>query len=123
MSEATIATPPHLSVTEAAQNFMRRMVRLSRQEGRGGFWLRVEAGGCSGLSSTFEVKAEPSADDAVIELQNLRLFVAGSGAALLEGVTVDFADTRTDSGLVFTDPKAESCACATGQPGVQLGVL
>jgi iron-sulfur cluster assembly protein len=112
-----------LAVTEAAQNFMRRMVRLSGQGARGGFWLRVEPGGCSGLSATFEVRGEPGAADTVVELPNLRLFVAESGARHLEGVTVDFSDTRTESGLVFVDPKAEDCACASGKTGVQLGML
>jgi iron-sulfur cluster assembly protein len=115
--------PLDLSVTDGAQSFMKRMVRFGGQGAGAGFWLSVKAGGCSGLSATFEVRREPSANDLILELEGLRLFLSDSSLPLLAGVTVDFADTRTESGLVFVDPKAEDCACSTGSKGVSLGTF
>ena len=39
---------------------------------------------------------------------------------LLEGVTIDFAETPTSSGFVFIDPKASSCGCSTEEPAESL---
>jgi iron-sulfur cluster assembly protein len=115
--------PLELTVTEGAQAFMKRMVRFGGRGSGAGFWLSVKSGGCSGLAATFEVRSEPTATDVVVDLPSLRLFVSDASVALLTGVTVDFTDTRTESGLVFVDPKAEECACSTGSKGVSLGLL
>jgi Fe-S cluster assembly iron-binding protein IscA len=32
---------------------------------------------------------------------------------LLDGVTIDFAETATSSGFVFIDPKKKNCGCST----------
>ena len=32
---------------------------------------------------------------------------------MLDGVTVDFADTPTKSGLTFMNPNAAACGCST----------
>jgi len=42
---------------------------------------------------------------------------------LLDGVTIDFADSPTKTGFVFVDPKAGSCDCSTGNTKIQLGML
>lgn len=112
-----------VTVTEAAQKFMKRMVRFGGQGPSAGFWMRVSSGGCSGLSATFEVHGSPGPEDTVVELPDLRVFVGPESARLLEGVTIDFADTRTESGLKFVVPNAEDCSCSSGKKGVQLGVL
>ena len=40
----------------------------------------------------------------------VRLFLPAESRILLDGVTIDFADTATQSGLVFKDPNQVSCA-------------
>ena len=46
---------PQMTVTPAAEKFMRRMVRFSSHPG-GGFRLTVSPGGCSGYNSAFTVE-------------------------------------------------------------------
>lgn len=113
----------NVTVTPAAERFMRRMVRFSEHPS-GGFRLTVAPGGCSGLSSRFTVDAAPQDGDAVLELDGLRVFLPPASAALLDGVTVDFSDSLAATGLSFVDPKQAACGCAStaGAPPATVGV-
>jgi iron-sulfur cluster assembly protein len=101
----------NITLTPAAEGFMRRMVRMNG--GRGGFRLTVTPGGCSGLSASFSVESDAAPDDGVIEREGLRVFVSAASLPLLEGVTVDFADSPMQTGFVFKDPKAGACSCSS----------
>ncbi len=103
---------PQVTVTPAAEKFMRRMVRFSATPA-GGFRLTVTPGGCSGYSSEFSVEAAPRGGDAELGVNGLRVFLPAESRLLLDGVTVDFADTPTQSGLTFFNPNAEACGCST----------
>lgn len=103
---------PQLTVTPAAEKFMRRMVRFSESPA-GGFRLQVSPGGCSGLASEFTVEPEPRAGDCELAVNGLRLFLPAESRLLLDGVTMDFADTPTKSGLSFIDPKQAACGCSS----------
>jgi iron-sulfur cluster assembly protein len=124
MSDLQTQTLKGVSVTPAAEKFMRRMVRFGGRGEQAGFRLVVRPGGCSGLSSEFSVEAQAQADDEVLSVNGLPLFLPRESRALLAGVTIDFLDTRMESGLAFLDPNAESCGCSTdAAPGVELGML
>ena len=103
---------PQVTVTPAAEKFMRRMVRFSEHPA-GGFRLTVAPGGCSGYTSEFSVEAGPRGGDAELAVNGLRLFLPAESRLLLDGVTVDFADTPLQSGLNFVNPNAAACGCAT----------
>jgi iron-sulfur cluster assembly accessory protein len=103
---------PQVTVTPAAEKFMRRMVRFSEHPA-GGFRLSVAPGGCSGYSSEFTVEASPKGGDAELQVNGLRLFLPAESRLLLDGVTVDFTETPLQSGLSFVNPNAEACGCST----------
>jgi len=103
---------PNVTVTPAAEKFMRRMVRFS-QHPTGGFRLTVSPGGCSGFASEFSVEGVPRSGDAELLVNGLRMFLPAESRLLLDGVTVDFADTPTQSGLSFVNPNAAACGCST----------
>ena len=107
-----MAVIPQLTVTPAAEKFMRRMVRFSSAPA-GGFRLTVTPGGCSGYASEFSVESAPHAGDAELTINGMRLFLPAESRLVLDGVTVDFADTPTQSGLTFFNPNAAACGCAT----------
>jgi iron-sulfur cluster assembly accessory protein len=98
----------NFTITQAAQKFMRMMLRADGGAGSG-FRLAVSPGGCSGLAADISVLAAPSAGDAVVERDGIKLFLPAESRLLLDGVTIDFADTPTQTGLVFHDPKQVSC--------------
>jgi iron-sulfur cluster assembly accessory protein len=113
---------PTLSLTPAAVKFIQRMVRFGGGE-HCGFRLVVSPGGCSGLNSEFSVEAAPQAGDEVVELAGLRLFLPAASAALLDGASVDFADTATSTGLVF-QTRSGGCGCSSaGAPEPAVAVV
>lgn len=104
---------PNLTVTPAAEKFIRRMVRFSDHPG-GGFRLTVSAGGCSGYASEFTVEPAPKEGDSELVLgDGVKLFLPAESRLMLDGVTMDFADTPTRSGLSFFNPNAAACGCAS----------
>lgn len=99
----------NFTITPGAQKFIRMMLRVDGGAGSG-FRLAVSPGGCSGLAADVSVRAEPQAGDAVVERDGVKLFLPAESRLLLDGVTIDFVDTATQTGLVFHDPKQASCA-------------
>jgi iron-sulfur cluster assembly accessory protein len=112
----------NVTITPAAEKFIRRFLRFSVGPGSG-FRLTVTPGGCSGLAAEFEVEQAPREGDAVVEYNGMRLFLPAQSRLLLEGVTIDVAETRTQSGFVFHDPKSSGGSCSTAAPLVTLGSL
>ncbi len=108
---------PNVNVTPAARKFMNRMVRCGGQGEQAGFRLAVTAGGCSGYNAEFSVEPDAAPGDAILDLDGLKLFLPAASRLLLDGVTVDFADTPTATGLTFFNPNAGPCACSTSAPG------
>jgi len=108
----TMMSQPNVTVTAAAEKFMRRMVRFSVTPA-GGFRLTVAPGGCSGYTSEFTVEQAPRSGDAELAVNGLRVFLPAESRLLLDGVTVDFAETPTQAGLTFFNPNAEACGCST----------
>lgn len=96
-------------ITPAAEKFIRLMLRADG-DAASGFRLAVTPGGCSGLSADISVSRTPAKGDAVVERNGLRLFLPAESRLLLDGVTIDFADTAAQTGLVFRDPKATTCS-------------
>jgi iron-sulfur cluster assembly protein len=99
-------------ITTAAEKFIRRMLRMSGTADAG-FRLVVTAGGCSGLAADFSVESAPRAGDGVCNHHDIRFFLPAESRLLLAGVTIDFADTATQTGLLLRDPKAPAASCGT----------
>lgn len=106
-----------VTLTPAAHKFIARMVRFSGQPAGSGFRLHVTAGGCSGFNSEFSVETAPQGNESLLEVDGLKMFLTAESRLLLDGVTIDFADTPTKSGLTFIDPKQAPCACSSSAPG------
>ena len=92
-------------LTAAAEKFIRRMLRMGGSADSG-FRLVVTPGGCSGLAGDFSVEPAPRQGDLVLDHGGMRFFLPAESRALLEGVTIDFADTATQTGLRF--PRSQS---------------
>lgn len=103
----------NITVTPAAEKFIRRMVRFSGLSEGAGFRLVVSAGGCSGLNSEFSVESTPAAGDSTVDANGVRLFLPAESRVLLDGVTVDYSDSAMSSGLVFINPNGNACACSS----------
>lgn len=99
-----------VQVTPSAEKFIKRMLRFDGGPGSG-FRLKVTAGGCSGLAAEFSIEAAPQKGETVFELNGMKLFLPAESRLLLDGVTIGFSESPTQSGFVFHDPKRKSCGC------------
>lgn len=101
------------AMTPAAHKFIRRMIQFSANPA-GGFRLFVSPGGCSGMSAEFDVEAVPRDGDQEFTVDGLKFYLPAQSRLLLEGVTIDFADSPTGGGLKFHDPKSAGGSCSSG---------
>jgi len=79
-----------------------------------GVRLFVSGGGCSGMQYGVRLESEQSVDDTIIELEGVRLFVDPDSKPLIDGLTIDFLETMTESGFKFDNPNA-TAACGCGK--------
>ena len=105
-----------ITFSPKAEAFIRRMVKMGGSQ-TAGFRLEVSPGGCSGLAAQFDVESEPKPDDVVLETNGVRLFISPQSSSLLEGATVDFIDTRIDSGFKISAPNSGQ-ACTSSSPSL-----
>jgi iron-sulfur cluster assembly protein len=103
-----------LEFTPAAEKFIRRLLRFDGGPGYG-LSLLVSPGGCSGMSAEFSVKPAPAEGEQIYKHSDLTLFLPAQSRLLLDGVTIDFAETPTSSGFKFIDPNKKSCACSSSE--------
>ena len=101
-----------VTVTPAAETFMRRMVRFSGTP-QSGFRLTVSAGGCSGIATHFSIEAQAQPDDSTLDVNGLSVFLPATTHELLQGATLDCGD----SGLSVINPKVSDCGCGSASTG------
>jgi iron-sulfur cluster assembly accessory protein len=113
---------PNVTLTPVAAKFINRIVRFSGLGANAGLRLAVTPGGCSGYSSEFSPEAFPQVDEQMLEVGGVRLFLGAETRLLLNGITIDFIETATQSGLSFIDPNKEACACSSSDSAAKAGV-
>lgn len=112
---------PNVTFTPAAEKFMQRVVRFSGLPAGAGLRLSVSPGGCSGFNSEFSAQSAAAPDEQALDVGGLKVFLGAESRLLLDGVTVDFTDTPTQSGFTFITPNQAACACSSAEnsaPGV-----
>lgn len=78
----------------------------------GGLRIAITGGGCSGYTYNLSIETEPTAEDMVIEHGKIKVFLDPASAPLLDGTTIDFAESLEGSGFTFINPNASaSCGC------------
>jgi iron-sulfur cluster assembly accessory protein len=100
-----------LTLTPSAHKAVSRFIAGSADP-VAGLRIAVTGGGCSGMQYGLTLEPESRADDAVVQIGELKIFVDPQSAPLLAGVTVDFQDSMQGSGFTFSNPNAAaSCGC------------
>lgn len=79
-----------------------------------GLRIFVSGGGCAGLQYGLRLERDKAEDDYEFDLDGTRLLVDPASRPMLEGLTVDFIDSLTQTGFKFNNPNATG-ACACGQ--------
>jgi iron-sulfur cluster assembly protein len=79
-----------------------------------GLRIGVLPGGCSGFKYEMSIDEAPGQDDAVIDIEGVRVFVDSFSAPHLAGVKIDYVTTMQSSGFAFENPNATGgCGCGT----------
>jgi iron-sulfur cluster assembly accessory protein len=113
---------PNVPIPPPAPKFINRIVRFSGLPAGAGLRLAVTPGGCSGYSSEFSAEAAPQPGEQLLEVGGVRLFLGAESRLMLQGITIDFTETATQSGLSFIDPNKEACGCSSAETAPKVGV-
>ena len=81
----------------------------------GGLRIAIKAGGCSGLSYTFDWERAPRPGDQVFEgAEGSRVFIDPKSYQFIHGTTLDYDTSLVSKGFIFNNPNAKStCGCGT----------
>ena len=90
------------SATEKVQDFIQEY----GVEGDVGLRVAVLPGGCSGFQYGLNVEDGPEADDEVLNVNGVKVFVDPFSAQYLEGVEIDYVTSMMGQGFTFQNPQA-----------------
>lgn len=79
-----------------------------------GLRLAVSSGGCSGLEYDMDLVENPEDNDRIFESNGVRVFCDPRSYLYVNGTTIGYQDSLTQSGFTFDNPNAKrSCGCGT----------
>jgi iron-sulfur cluster assembly accessory protein len=85
---------------------------LAEHKDETGLRIAVVGGGCSGFQYQMTLDKEPTADDKVLDMEGLKVFVDARSVIYLNGTKVDYVEGQDGSGFKFDNPNAKaSCGC------------
>lgn len=101
-----------ITVTEAAANRVRQVLREHQLPEGAGLRVAAVAGGCSGLNYDVRVVPAGEAGDEPVDAGGVRVWVDPASAPALNGLTIDWVSSMTESRFVFQNPNARgTCGC------------
>jgi len=103
-----------ITMTRTATEKVSDFVREHGAAGDSGLRVAVLPGGCSGFQYGLNVEEEPEADDDIIEVGGVKVFVDPFSAQYLEGVEIDYVTSMMGSGFTFRNPGSSGgCGCGS----------
>ncbi|MCH7530733.1 MAG: iron-sulfur cluster assembly accessory protein [Gemmatimonadetes bacterium] len=103
-----------VTMTSSASEKVQDFIREHGVEGDVGVRVAVLPGGCSGFQYGLNVEDGPEADDEVLDVNGVKVFVDPFSAQYLEGVEIDYVTSMMGQGFTFQNPKASGgCGCGS----------
>ncbi|AVQ34471.1 iron-sulfur cluster assembly accessory protein [Staphylococcus muscae] len=100
-------------LTEAAAYEVKDMLKQNDMPD-GYLKVKVNGGGCTGLTYGMTAEAEPGEHDEVLEFHGLKVLVDPEDAPILNGTTIDFKQSLMGGGFQIDNPNAiASCGCGS----------
>jgi iron-sulfur cluster assembly accessory protein len=85
---------------------------LAGQEENEGLRIAVVSAGFSGFQYQMTLDKEPGADDEVIEMDGLKIFIDKKSFLSLRGTRIDYIENAQGAGFKFENPNTQSsCGC------------
>jgi len=102
-----------VTLTEKAIQQVKTLLVRDHLDGHG-LRITIADGGCSGYSYQLSFEKEEKVGDAVLEFDNLSVYVDSKSAPYLKGTVVDFVSGLYGGGFKFSNPNATgTCGCGT----------
>ena len=103
-----------VSMTAAASEKVTDFIHEHGVENGAGLRVAVLPGGCSGFQYGLNIEDMPEADDEVLDIGGVRIFVDPFSAQYLEGVEIDYVSSMMGQGFTFKNPNAAGgCGCGS----------
>ena len=104
-----------LNLTDKAAEEVRKFIAAEQVPAESaGLRVSVLPGGCSGFKYSLNIEERPLDDDAVLDVNAVRVFVDGFSLQYLNGVTIDYVTSMQGSGFTFHNPNATGgCGCGS----------
>lgn len=100
-----------ITLTDTARAAIEGLIAELGSE-RSGLRISIEHGGCSGLQYGMALEEVATDEDLVLDWGAARLFLDRASLPMLQGATIDFAETVAGKGFSFQNPNAEGkCSC------------
>ncbi len=101
-----------INLTERAVKEFRKIRSEQDMPEATGLRLGVKSGGCSGFEYVIDFAQGPSEGDNVFESNGVPVFVDKAALLYVVNTTVDFEDSLTRRGFLFSNPNASgTCGC------------
>jgi iron-sulfur cluster assembly protein len=101
-----------LTLTDGAVSQVKKLLARDNRQDQG-LRVGVSDGGCSGFSYKLDFDGQ-RADDMVLILDGVKVYVDRSSAPLLKGIVIDFVSGLYGGGFKFSNPNATAtCGCGT----------
>jgi iron-sulfur cluster assembly protein len=100
-----------LTMTDEAKSQLRSVLQRQNKP-EGALRVYISPGGCSGFSYGMSLEDEIDPDDAVVEVEGVKVIVDEFSAQYLKGSLIDYEDSLMGGGFQVRNPNAvKSCAC------------
>jgi len=108
-------TNVQLQFTPSALGKVREFIAAEQMPAESvGLRIGVMPGGCSGFKYEMSIDESAAADDLVLDIEGVRVFVDPFSVQYLNGVRVDYVSTMQSQGFAFENPNATGgCGCGT----------
>ncbi|GIV22552.1 MAG: Fe-S cluster assembly scaffold SufA [Bacteroidia bacterium] len=101
-----------IHVTPSAAQELKRLLATNPQAA--GIRLKVEAGGCAGLTYKMEITTTPLPSEVSCIVEGIPFYIEEGHTLLLSGIEIDYPQGLLARGFVFHNPQAKStCGCGT----------
>jgi len=110
-----------LTMTDEAKSQLRSVLERQNKP-EGALRVYISPGGCSGFSYGMSLEDEIDPDDAVVEVDGVKVVVDEFSAQYLKGSLIDYEDSLMGGGFQVRNPNAvKSCACGQSFDAAQGG--
>lgn len=103
-----------VTITATATDKVQDFIQEHSAEAQAGLRVAVLPGGCSGFQYGLNIEDGPEADDEILEISGIKLFIDPFSAQYLEGVEIDYVSSMMGQGFTFRNPNASGgCGCGS----------